>query len=141
MKFWTHAHAILNTRQIVAPAMYSRQDLEVLSVLVGVGASSMPIICSCSFSPGRIPMISCSASAAIALAISSYFHGRDLFEHKSRHLACLQKRAKPNQQPCSRVIIKRVIRLSVIGKTRFLLLDIKNGITEPRDPSHCHTDH
>ena len=36
--------------------------------------------------------------------------------------------------PCSSVIMKRVMRVSVMGSTPVCASDMKNGITEPREP-------
>jgi len=44
------------------------------------------------------------------------------------------KTCQTNSTPSSRVIIKRVILLSVIGRTPLSAKEIKKGITEPLEP-------
>src|SRR5690554_1616174 len=62
-----------------------------------------------------------------------HFHGWD-FLHIISPPTMSSKACHTNSTPSSRLIMKRVMRGSVMGSTPLSLMDMKKGITEPREP-------
>ncbi len=78
-------------------------------------------------------MISCSASGATAWAISVTFI-EGIFLTYISPPTISENACHTWSTPCSSVIMKRVMRASVIGSFPLLAIERKNGITDPRDP-------
>ena len=91
---------------------------------------------SCSFSPGRMPIILCPSSGAIALA-RSIMRIEGIFGMKISPPFIRSKFFSTKRTPCSSVIQKRVMRSSVIGSSfaPSAISLAKNGTTEPFEPT------
>ena len=80
-----------------------------------------------------MPTTFCTASGATALARSVTFIDGIFFTYTSPPTMS-SKACQTSSTPCSRLIMKRVIRGSVIGTSPLPRTCMKNGITDPRDP-------